>query len=464
MNTSSVWVDRLLAPRKFSDPTLEEEFRREYHAEGRIVTVYAFILGATLALVSFLLIEFRVVPASGSEWMQGLRLTAVFAMGIAILVLIKAKEFALRNYSFSVGFPLFIASIIIGSIAYLNSTSETPHQGRFLVAYVVFVWLCFSFTRLPTWLVLLVSGLAAFPVYLSSISQHTDDRFAVLTYLVISNATGWISYVQIERRERRLFMQARSLLEMSSRLEKQVEIVTEVSRAKERVLHSVVHDLKQPLVSLSIYFAQLRIGFDSKQASSVASAEIVFQRIESCLAMARESIDSLLNGDGREMLEVAPIRLVPALNRLIQIHEAVANSAGVRVASILRLSDAVEVRSNRNAFNAIVTNILTNAIKFSAAKGVPNAQVLVTAIAIEDCVRIDVLDSGIGIPAAELNRVFDLGYRGKNARAGNIEGRGIGLSSVGDLCNRLPEHKVEIASVEGKGCRVRLRIGSIRRA
>lgn len=462
MNTSFLWVERLTAPKKFSDPNVEEEFQREYHAEGRIVTVYAFILGGTLALVSFLLIEFQVVPATGPVWMQRLRLIAVATMAIAICVMVRAKEFALRNYGVTVGVPLLVASIVIGAISYLNSTAQTTSQGRFLVAYVVFVWLCFSFTRLPGWFALVISGLAAFPVYLSSLSPHTDDRFAVVTYLVIANATGWISYVQIERRERRLFMQTRELQTMSNKLEKQVDIVTQVSMAKERVMHSVVHDLKQPLTSLAIYMSQLRGSYYSNQTRNVESTERAFRLIESCLTMARESIDSILNSDGASNLVVSPLKVAPALDRLIQIHASVAERIGVRLIARMRLDGVTEVLSNQSAFDAIVTNLLSNAIKFASARGARTPTVLVTLAAIGDFVRIDVLDNGIGIHAEDLGRVFDLGYRGKNAHSLNIEGRGIGLSSVRDLSNRLPGHIIELASKDEKGCRVRLRIKLIR--
>jgi signal transduction histidine kinase len=80
----------------------------------------------------------------------------------------------------------------------------------------------------------------------------------------------------------------------------------------------------------------------------------------------------------------------------------------------------LRVRGDRNALSRVITNLVTNAVKYSPDEGV------VTLSATENAgdVLVDVRDRGEGIPEADLVRVFDRGAQAEGAR----EGYGLGLA------------------------------------
>lgn len=92
----------------------------------------------------------------------------------------------------------------------------------------------------------------------------------------------------------------------------------------------------------------------------------------------------------------------------------------------------------------ILVNLLGNALKYSR----PDTAVACTASAEGERLRLRVSDSGIGIPAADLPRLFESFHRGTNV--GNIQGTGIGLHIVKE-CVQLHRGSIRVESVAGQG-------------
>jgi two-component system sensor histidine kinase BaeS len=94
----------------------------------------------------------------------------------------------------------------------------------------------------------------------------------------------------------------------------------------------------------------------------------------------------------------------------------------------------------------VVTNLLTNSMKFTPAEG----QVTVVVAPDDGTARLEVADSGVGIPAEELDHVFERFWR--SSRAGQTAGSGIGLAVVAELV-RAHGGSVEVSSRLGAGAR-----------
>jgi two-component system phosphate regulon sensor histidine kinase PhoR len=82
----------------------------------------------------------------------------------------------------------------------------------------------------------------------------------------------------------------------------------------------------------------------------------------------------------------------------------------------------IPVLADRDQLQRALGNVLHNAIKFSPK----NSVVCISAVAEDERVRIDVLDSGPGIPTPDLTRIFERFYRGDRSRRG--AGTGLGLA------------------------------------
>jgi len=92
----------------------------------------------------------------------------------------------------------------------------------------------------------------------------------------------------------------------------------------------------------------------------------------------------------------------------------------------------------------ILVNLLGNALKYSP----PDSEVKCIASADGESLRFSVIDRGIGIPAADLPRLFESFHRGTNV--GNIQGTGIGLHIVKE-CVHLHRGSIEVDSAAGSG-------------
>ena len=104
------------------------------------------------------------------------------------------------------------------------------------------------------------------------------------------------------------------------------------------------------------------------------------------------------------------------------------------------------MRIDRLRILQVFDNLIGNAIKFTE----PGGNVLVTAGCDGDEWRIDVTDSGIGIPAEEQERIFERFFRASNARIEAVPGTGLGLSVVQAIV-AVHGGRVAMRSTPGKG-------------
>jgi signal transduction histidine kinase len=99
-----------------------------------------------------------------------------------------------------------------------------------------------------------------------------------------------------------------------------------------------------------------------------------------------------------------------------------------------------------DALERVMMNLVSNAVKYTPAGG----SVAVRAWSEDNQIRIEVSDTGIGIPEDALPRIFSEFYRAKNAKAMEMEGTGLGLAIAKDV---VEQHGVRISvrSQEGEG-------------
>ncbi|WP_417369734.1 ATP-binding protein [Flavobacterium beibuense] len=101
-------------------------------------------------------------------------------------------------------------------------------------------------------------------------------------------------------------------------------------------------------------------------------------------------------------------------------------------------------------FSIIINNLISNAIKYS-----PDNGIITVSINENDGTCITINDNGMGIPAHDLQKIFNQFYRSKATEHSNIKGTGLGLSIVKRLCSLLGI-AIDIYSKEEKGTTVRL--------
>ena len=110
------------------------------------------------------------------------------------------------------------------------------------------------------------------------------------------------------------------------------------------------------------------------------------------------------------------------------------------------LGDGAAVIGDEEALTQVVDNLLDNALKYTPRGG----RVGVTLSTLETSMQLEVRDTGIGIPAKDLDRIFERFYRVDKARSRELGGTGLGLSIVKHLVTSL-EGEISVTSAVGEG-------------
>ncbi len=213
---------------------------------------------------------------------------------------------------------------------------------------------------------------------------------------------------------------ARSFNQMAERLE-------EHERERTDFLANAAHELRTPLTNLQGYLEALRDGVLEPSRESFAS---LHEEVVRLVRLAR-SLDDLARGD----LDGSPPRPVP-----LDLYSAIAASVELVTPTFERRGIALEVRvpatlrarADPDHVAQVLANLLQNAVRYASEGG----RVIVAAERRGDEVRVAVSNTGDGIPAHELERVFERLYRVEKSRDRSRGGAGIGLAIVKQLVER----------------------------
>jgi len=209
---------------------------------------------------------------------------------------------------------------------------------------------------------------------------------------------------------------------------------------KARFLATASHDLRQPLQSLNLLNAALL-----KITEEPKARQILSMQSESLGSMSR-LLDSLLDITKLEAGTVVVMRKDIAVQSLFQTLHATfdprAREKGLELT--FEPTDAI-VRSDPNLLAQLLQNLVANAIRYTK-----QGFVRVGCTRARDRLRIAVADSGIGIPADQLNHIFDEFHQvGRDPQERNA-GLGLGLAIVRRVATLLETH-VDVVSEVGHG-------------
>jgi signal transduction histidine kinase/CheY-like chemotaxis protein len=198
--------------------------------------------------------------------------------------------------------------------------------------------------------------------------------------------------------------------------------------ARARVLAAASHDLRQPLHALSVYSAVLAANPPPQAMREVGSN--IDQIVRSLGNLLHGLLDLSRLSSGHYTIDRQLTSLDQLLRSVCAEYERAAAQKGLKLVQQLQ---SVSVLGDSVALGRIARNLLDNAIKYTERGTITVSATLDTAspppIAI-----ISIADSGKGIPAAELGRIFEEFYQLDNPGRDRSKGVGLGLAIVQRLC------------------------------
>lgn len=240
--------------------------------------------------------------------------------------------------------------------------------------------------------------------------------FATTLGLVSAMATGIVGEL---RRHRAAQAQARA-----QELERTREQLTELDRMRTFFLGLASHDLKTPLAVAVNYLQTILDGYAGevppKQRQWLERAVI---RLEELLQLINDFLDVALLDEQRIAGELEPTGLATVTQLAMGDVAARAKEKGVEIESQVPASLSPVLGSPKR-LRRLLVNLLDNGIKFTRRGG----QVTLTVTEEAEHIRIDVMDTGVGIPSNDLPHIFEDYFRARQREF--IPGAGLGLSTA----------------------------------
>jgi signal transduction histidine kinase len=257
--------------------------------------------------------------------------------------------------------------------------------------------------------------------------------------LVIAVASCLIRYRSAERE----FAARRGLSDMALELSSTLQRLQELDRLKNEFFANVSHELRTPLTLILTPVEDLlgrELSADVRPALLVIrrNAHRLLRLIDDLLDLARLDVGGL-------RLHVAELDLNEVAARLVEMSRPAAEARGIELALSMP-GGSLEVFGDPHRVEIILTNLLGNALKFTPDGG----RIELRVVREESRCRIDVQDTGPGIPDDELERIFDRFYQVEGSQRRRQGGAGIGLSLARKLAE-LHGGSVAVKSTLGVG-------------
>jgi Na+/proline symporter/CheY-like chemotaxis protein len=242
-----------------------------------------------------------------------------------------------------------------------------------------------------------------------------------------------------ETLERRVRERTEELTRLNAALARAKAEAEEANISKTRFLAAASHDILQPLNAARLYVTSLVErqggGEDAKLVGNIdASLEAVEEILGALLDMSR--LDA-----GAMKPEIAALRIDELLRQLEVEFMPLARGKGLELVFV---PCSLTVRSDRRLLRRLLQNLVSNAVKYT-----PQGRVLVGCRRRSGRLRIDVYDTGLGIPQSKQRTIFREFHRlDQGARI--ARGLGLGLSIVERIA-RVLDHTVDLTSSPGRG-------------
>ncbi|HEO70134.1 MAG TPA: GAF domain-containing protein, partial [Candidatus Hydrogenedentes bacterium] len=215
---------------------------------------------------------------------------------------------------------------------------------------------------------------------------------------------------------------------------------------KTNLLSNVSHELRTPLVSIMGYTDMILHGKAGPTTDTQQEyLDIILRNVEKLVTLIENLLDFSRIHKGAKDLVFDTLDLAEVVRTSIQIVKPVADGRSIRL-EFDAPKDPVLVEGDKGKLGQVFNNLLSNAVKFNRPEGTVSVALHLSETAVEAVVR----DTGIGIPAEELDKIFTRFYQVDDSSTRKYGGTGIGLAIAQDIV-RLHGDRITVTSQPGQG-------------
>jgi signal transduction histidine kinase/purine-cytosine permease-like protein/DNA-binding NarL/FixJ family response regulator len=271
-------------------------------------------------------------------------------------------------------------------------------------------------------------------------------------WLVLTQISRRVAQEESNRQTEALVKEIDSHRRTDEELQRAKRAADAANQAKTRYISAVSHELRTPLNSI-LGYAQLLDEDPSMPVHRKQAVGVIRRGGEHLLSLIEGTLDIARIEGGKLALQPKPMRLRENLQQIVQMFELQALGKGLKFEHDVQGAPLL-VRADERRLTQILINVLGNAVKFTQA-----GRVSLRAFHLRDMAVFEIEDTGPGIAAADIERIFEPFSRGAHAVAGATAAAGTGLGlTIAKMLTDLMGGEMTVSSKPGAGTLFRVRL------
>ncbi|MFZ1730934.1 MAG: HAMP domain-containing sensor histidine kinase [Bacteroidota bacterium] len=249
-------------------------------------------------------------------------------------------------------------------------------------------------------------------------AQYTSKLY-VITHITVLALILYVSNYLANSISKELYLRERSLTIAYKKLE-------EAETAKSRYVMSVVHDLKTPIAAAMTY---LNMILDGSLGRVPDAFERPLERSRIRLNNAIAIVNDILQLTQLKLAakpEISQVNLSELIDEIYQEMRILFVAKKLRFSTWINSDSDIYIEGERKLLKLALSNLISNTHKYTERDG----RVEIHIQKQDDDILLEISDSGIGIPEAEQQKIFQDFYRSSVSKQKGIEGTGLGMSVV----------------------------------
>jgi len=204
--------------------------------------------------------------------------------------------------------------------------------------------------------------------------------------------------------------------------QKEATLKSQLEEVMAQFVSNISHELRTPLTSIKGYVETLLEGAMNEEDTCRRFLQVILDESDRLARLVSDLLDISMIEAKQVQMQFKETDLAKVVQDTVAILHPTARKLEVEV--VTEVPPSCLINADEDRLRQVFTNLLDNAIKYSQKNG----RVLISMGEGDGVAWVELRDSGIGIPPAELERIFERFYRVEKGRSARLGGRGLGLA------------------------------------
>jgi signal transduction histidine kinase/DNA-binding response OmpR family regulator len=283
--------------------------------------------------------------------------------------------------------------------------------------------------------------------------------YAIAAVLMVFLVVKWRSWKLIREKqqlEQIILARTKEIKNKNLQLLEQSKKLEELDKIKSHFFANISHEFRTPLTLITGPLEQMLTSPREDEGEQKKKMRLMLRNSRRLLSLINQLLDLSRFDSGKMKLQASRQNIVPFLKGIVESFDSLAVQNELHLEFYSEAED-ITLYFDAEKLEKSVCNLLVNAIKFTP----PAGKITVTLNVKKDIppgfLEISVGDTGIGIPLAQLEHIFDRFYQARGLKEHAHKGSGIGLALTKELVS-LHHGEISVNSREGKGSEFTIRL------